>query len=83
MIDLSLIHIYIEVIVRQMMRKVKIDDGGDTGLITGANVDKSELLRVNAEIERKNAEDGGTRRPASGLPVLPVSYTHLVIGAVV
>ncbi|MFR1109890.1 MAG: hypothetical protein ACLSDO_01945 [Anaerotruncus colihominis] len=36
-----------------MMRKVKIDDGGDTGLITGANVDKSELLRVNAEIERK------------------------------
>ncbi|WP_455137215.1 DNA-directed RNA polymerase subunit beta' [Thermophilibacter sp.] len=61
---------HIEVIVRQMMRKVKIDDGGDTGLITGANVDKSELLRVNAEIERKNAEDGGTRRPASGLPVL-------------
>ena len=61
---------HIEVIVRQMMRKVKIDDGGDTELITGANVDKSELLRVNAEIERKNAEDGGTRRPASGLPVL-------------
>ena len=26
---------HIEVIVRQMMRKVKIDDGGDTALITG------------------------------------------------
>lgn len=61
---------HIEVIVRQMMRKVKVDDGGDTVLISGANIEKSELRRFNREIDEANAADGGVRRPALGLPVL-------------
>ena len=61
---------HIEVIVRQMMRKVKITDGGDTALITGANIEKGELLRINHEISGLNAKDNGIRRPAEGNPVL-------------
>ena len=41
---------HIEVIVRQMMRKVRIDDGGDTKLITGSLIDKSELREANEEL---------------------------------
>ncbi len=61
---------HIEVIVRQMMRKVKIADGGDTALISGSNIEKSELAQVNREVDELNAADGGVRRHAEGIPVL-------------
>jgi DNA-directed RNA polymerase subunit beta' len=38
---------HIEVIVRQMMRKVTIIDGGDTKLLKGDQVDKSRVLNLN------------------------------------
>ena len=61
---------HIEVIVRQMMRKVRVVDGGDSALITGSNIEKSELLKANQELERLTAEDGIPRRPVVGVPVL-------------
>ncbi len=61
---------HIEVIVRQMMRKVRIDDGGDTSLIAGSQVEKSEFLRINQEIDQLNAQDGGNRQKATSTPVL-------------
>ena len=61
---------HIEVIVRQMMRKVKIEDQGDTSMFTGEIVDKSEFLAENEKIAALNAEDGGLRRPATAFPVL-------------
>ncbi len=61
---------HIEVIVRQMMRKVRIDDGGDTSLIAGSQVEKSEFLRLNQEIDQLNAQDGGSRQKATSTPVL-------------
>lgn len=42
---------HIEVIVRQMMRKVKIDDSGSSYLLPGALVDKHEIERLNEEIQ--------------------------------
>ena len=50
---------HIEVIVRQMMRKVRIDDPGDTYLLPGATVDKNELVRIFDELaeRRANGED--------------------------
>jgi len=55
---------HIEVIVRQMMRKVRIEDPGDTIFLIGEQVDRmafqDENLRVKAE--------GGT--PAQGKPLL-------------
>ncbi|MCI8650632.1 MAG: DNA-directed RNA polymerase subunit beta' [Anaerotruncus sp.] len=61
---------HIEVIVRQMMRKVKVVDGGDSPLMSGSNIEKGELVRINAEIDALNEQDGGTRRHAQGIPVL-------------
>ncbi|MGL4548523.1 MAG: DNA-directed RNA polymerase subunit beta', partial [Eubacterium aggregans] len=36
-----------ELIVRQMLRKVKIEDAGDTGLITGAVMDIFQVIEAN------------------------------------
>ncbi|MBQ4538096.1 MAG: DNA-directed RNA polymerase subunit beta', partial [Oscillospiraceae bacterium] len=61
---------HIEVIVRQMMRKVRIDDGGESTLIPGVHVDKSEFIRVNEEIAAKAAEEGREPQFATCVPVL-------------
>ena len=55
---------HIEVIVRQMLQKVEIVDGGDTTFLTGELVDRLEFEAVN---ERAVA-DGG--KPATGDPML-------------
>jgi DNA-directed RNA polymerase subunit beta' len=61
---------HIEVIIRQMMRKIKIDDQGSTGMISGSVVSKAEFEAENARIEALNAEDGGDRKPATKTPLL-------------
>ena len=43
---------HIEVIVRQMMRKVRIEDAGDTPLLVGALVDKNDTLLENGSHHR-------------------------------
>ena len=55
---------HIEVIVRQMLQKVEINDSGETDLIQGEQVDKVEMDEVNV---RAVAEG---KKPASGHPVL-------------
>jgi len=51
---------HIEVIVRQMMRKVHIEDPGDTRLLENEAVDKFEFLEVNEEIfDKKVVENAG------------------------
>jgi DNA-directed RNA polymerase subunit beta' len=44
---------HIETIVRQMMRKVKIEDAGDTRFLEGEAVDKFEFIHENDEIYDK------------------------------
>lgn len=41
---------HIEVIVRQMMRKMTITDAGDTRFLEDANVDKLDFLEENDKI---------------------------------
>ncbi|MDZ4743912.1 MAG: DNA-directed RNA polymerase subunit beta' [Verrucomicrobiota bacterium] len=55
---------HIEIIIRQMLRKVKISDPGDTSLLWGDQVDRIEFEREN----RRVAEAGG--KPAEATPVL-------------
>jgi len=55
---------HIEIIVRQMLRKVKITDPGDTSLLWGDQVDKLEFERENIAVTEK----GGKAAEAS--PVL-------------
>jgi len=61
---------HIEVIVRQMMRKVKIEDGGDTELLAGTTVDSNDVKAANAAIT-KRIEAGETElRLAEASPLL-------------
>jgi DNA-directed RNA polymerase subunit beta' len=55
---------HIEVIVRQMLQKVEIDDSGETELIQGEQIDKIELDEINARAETEG------KKPAKGHPVL-------------
>ena len=60
---------HIEVIVRQMMRKCRVEDAGSTSLITGSLIDKSELNEKNREIRARIAagEEGLQEATASTL----------------
>jgi DNA-directed RNA polymerase subunit beta' len=55
---------HIEVIVRQMLQKVEIDDSGETDLIQGEQIDKVEFDEINARAR----EEG--KKPAQAHPVL-------------
>jgi len=55
---------HIEVIVRQMLQKVEIDEIGDSEFLHNEQVDKVEMDEVNAKL----LADG--KRPAKGHPVL-------------
>ena len=55
---------HIEIIVRQMLRKVRVEDPGDTQFLPGSQVSKSVFEKEN---ERVLTKDG---KPALGKPVL-------------
>jgi DNA-directed RNA polymerase subunit beta' len=55
---------HIEIIVRQMLRKVRITEPGDTQFLWGEQIDKLEFEEENERVEKK----GG--KPAEAAPVL-------------
>jgi len=55
---------HIEVIVRQMLQKVEIEDPGDTTFLVGEQVDRAEYELENAKTEKEGL------RPAVAHPVL-------------
>ena len=63
---------HIEVIVRQMMRKVRVDEAGSTDLLSGATVDISILKKANADVQERmnNGEEG----------LSFATYTQLLMG---
>ena len=63
---------HIEVIVRQMMKKVRVDDAGSTGLFAGQMYDKNEVRRANDEIQRR-IENGET-------DLKPATWTQILLG---
>ena len=56
---------HVEVITRQMLRKVRVEDPGDTDLLIGALVDRFELEEAN-----KKLDDNGGGTHATSSPVL-------------
>ena len=55
---------HIEVIVRQMLRWVRIEDVGDTNFIIGEQVDRFRFLEENERVKREG------KRPSTGKPLL-------------
>ncbi len=67
---------HIEVIVRQMMRKVRVDEAGDSDLLSGATIELTEFLdavdAVQARIDAGETNDG--------LPLQLPTATRLLLG---
>lgn len=55
---------HIEIIVRQMLKKVKIEDPGDTSFLMGGQVDRTVFQEENRRVQKKKG------RPASAMPTL-------------
>jgi DNA-directed RNA polymerase subunit beta' len=47
---------HIELIVRQMLKKVRVDNAGETDLLPGQLVDKAALERENARVKKEKKE---------------------------
>ena len=63
---------HIEVIVRQMIRKVKVEDPGNTDLLIGSLIDRAEF----EDVRRKAAENGGVE-PVCSPVLLGITKTAL------
>ncbi len=68
---------HIEVIVRQMMRKVRVEDANDTNLLSGAMADVMEVEHENAKV-RARIEAGEVNE--NGEPLQEATYTQLLMG---
>nr|CBA32155.1 DNA-directed RNA polymerase subunit beta' [Curvibacter putative symbiont of Hydra magnipapillata] len=57
---------HIEVIVRQMLRRVVVENAGDSGYINGEQVERSEMLNTNDALRAEGK--------------IPATYTNLLLG---
>lgn len=57
---------HIEVIVRQMLRRVVVDNPGDTSYISGEQIERSEMLNTNDALRAEGK--------------IPATYTNLLLG---
>ena len=58
---------HIEIIIRQMLKKVKIEDAGDTNLLTGEMVDISRCDEENERVLREGGRPAIARRMLLGI----------------
>ncbi|MDR0197365.1 MAG: DNA-directed RNA polymerase subunit beta' [Oscillospiraceae bacterium] len=62
---------HIEVIVRQMMRKVRIENPGDSYLLPTSAIDKNEVVRINADLDERKKRGEKIEHP---------TYSPLLLG---
>jgi DNA-directed RNA polymerase subunit beta' len=58
---------HIEVIVRQMLRKAEVMDGGDTRLLRGEQLDVARILEENATIDSESQQPAEYQRVLLGI----------------
>jgi DNA-directed RNA polymerase subunit beta' len=58
---------HIEIIVRQMMKKVRVDQKGDTTYLPGQFVDRNEMLEVNSQLKKDKKERAETEEIILGI----------------
>ena len=68
---------HVEVIVRQMMRKVRVEDPGDTELLSGSTVDRNEYRAANAAVQAR-IDAGETRE--DGEPLRLAACEQILLG---
>jgi len=58
---------HIELIVRQMLKKVRVDQKGDTDLLPGQFIDRHEFARINAEAKKAKGEQAQAEEIVLGI----------------
>ena len=58
---------HIEVIARQMLKKVRVEDNGDSNLLPGSLVDINDLENINAELEKEGKKKAIGKRILLGI----------------
>ena len=58
---------HIEVIARQMLKKVRVEDNGDSNLLPGSLVDINDLENINAELEKEGKKKATGKRILLGI----------------
>jgi DNA-directed RNA polymerase subunit beta' len=58
---------HIEVIVRQCLQKVRVEEAGDSGLLPGSMVDALELMELNEQLEAEGKEPAETSQVLLGI----------------
>lgn len=72
---------YIEVIVRQMLRRVIVDDPGETGFIPGEQVERSELLDANDKMRSENKREASYQNILLGITKASLSTDSFISAA--
>ena len=63
---------HIEVIVRQMLRKVRIEENGDTDMLPGSLVDIFQFERENDEVVKNGGQPAVAKRVLLGLSLIHI-----------
>ena len=72
---------HIEIIVRQMMQKAKIEEPGDTEFLPGGIVDIRELERVNEQMKEEGKEEAKYTRMLQGITKAALSTDSFLSAA--
>ncbi len=68
---------HIEVIVRQMMRKVRVDDPGDSYLLPASVIDKNELVGIIEKLDERKANGEDITYPTCSPVLLGITKAAL------
>ena len=72
---------HIEVIVSQMMKKVTIDDPGDTDFLVGEQADKHVFLEENDRVARKGAKQANAKPLLLGITKVSLKTDSFIAAA--
>src|SRR5437879_7088251 len=70
-----------EVIVRQMLRRIEIDEPGDTPFIQGEQVERAELLEENEKAEKEGKKPATFRYMLLGITKASLSTDSFISAA--
>ena len=72
---------HLEIIIRQMLKKCKVDDAGDTSMLTGEMVDIFRFEQENAEVEKRGGRPAVATRVLLGITKASLSTESFLSAA--
>ena len=72
---------HIEIIVRQMMQKAKVEEPGDTELLPGGRIDIREIERINEQMRLEGKEEAQYTRMLQGITKAALSTDSFLSAA--